>query len=1093
MNNRILLGLLVGLCTLSACNHIDEKIIIDDGKPTDGERCVSAEFKAQCRTEVSYIVCENDVIATKSCGDNQACLNGECKNLADPNGGNQTCTDVGCLCSSASFKNTCDGSISTSCVFGQVMQYDCAVDGLNCVNGECVVPDGKKCDSSFKSKCIGNKFLFCDEAHEAHYQDEVPDTSKYLYLVDCGPNICTTMNDLTSCYRPCSVEGEKSCYSDYYDEAYLTSCQKGKDGLFFALDDTECLACFASAPGSQIERVYYDEGTICAKKHCSDSEEDRCDGNKVVSCQDEYLVEYDCGDHTCVVDDDRALCAEECTAKQLDSHKLTCGIEHSDKVGFFFNSKDFVCRRIGDKYYWMLDDELECEHGCDDTTGGCIKTHPDEGKKCDSYDNKFEARCDGNLRVYCDGEHVSVKDCGDDTCLKYKGRYTCAELCTPEDLAGNGHVCMWETESVSFDCDEAEHGKFVKNFDSNSRIDCQFGCDEKTGECVVVDDREGTPCDPDIDDAVCANDDVVLHCAYVEENDKMMYKYVAESCNSYYGEAKNRVCVQPKGISARCEDACKASDVDNKQSSCHDSYFTSRECINDGNVYYWNDVGMSCEHGCDDATGKCKVIHTDEGKSCDPEVSPRAYCDGDIMLECRYGKSLIATDCSKEPVQEVPWSSENMKGTCGSWMEGDDERVMCMQACTAEDATKNMLECDYDRVIGWECINSGNTYFWKEKNEYCYHGCDEETKACITIHDDEGKVCSGNDKCANDHILLTCDGVYQATDCREIRSECVSDSNGARCSNECTEEEYTAGAKKTICQDDEMLVYYHCVDGYEYVHEWHDFDVNYCAHGCNSETNECITIHKDEGKPCHFEEYYDEEKNEFVDGDAAYCDGKYFLTCVMNEFADPEFGGTWMATQCDSECHPALYGCYESCTTVGETVSCKDGNIVTERCVEDSNLGIKYKTTDTNYCSHGCDSEKLECIKIHAKEGESCSRYEEDDNYFVDKCEDDMYLQCIFDSVVAFDCSGRSCDERIGCYYACSEVNEEVTKCQEIDGKQYSITGYCINYVDEYLDINIKLLDYYDDECPYGCDSSTGKCKPKSGPDVPDYDDWLEQ
>ena len=770
MNKRLLTVLLVGLCTLVACSN-DEKITYVSPLPEDGSACTVADFKNQCRTDTSYMICENDQVVTKNCVSNQVCLGGECKNIAvqlqqscDPasfvpvcsdekhrtfcsedgqsgvelcagelkcsegacveesSGGQADCTDVGCRCDARKYRSSCDNDKRLACDVDVITETDSAAYVLTCYEGECVDVISTECDEKFKDVCIGNRHVYCDDG-EVKSEDCYGDDER-----------CLTINGSAACYSECLDEG-RSYYRCLYDEngtAQKSTCTLTENGLFEVWSDETCFACLNPSDNGGFDAQIWDVAQICLSKECT-AGPDKCEDNHVISCRSGdfskgYELDYDCGDKSCVVYDDDAICADECTAELAGQHQRQC---------LEYGSTDFICTQIGDKYYWIYNDrepEMMCHHGCNEETGECIKIHPDEYKPCslnEESDDYYAPKCDNNVGLACYSDYVSASEC-DGTCLMVDDNPGCYNLCSDEEINHPTYECDGDSGSYFDGCVEIVPGKFVHR---SRYIHCQNGCDETTGQCVKIHEDEGKKCD--VNGLQYCSGDIELSC-----DNGIISAY---ACNPRYsgegspvGAGETYACVEDIADDAKyahCMLACTEADAERIETVCTDSYdggwLEGRRCVKSVDMgyhtmtsedYFWSEAHGECEHGCNEAHNDCLMLHDDEGKRCDPEKDLPRCGNENLLLVCNSDHRWAAEDCRG-------WSY----GTV-SCSESVDGYAKCDMFCTKEDYEKKKVEtfCHEDEVYSYRCMKMGDeNYIWYNFNSTpCTGSCNEVTKTC---------------------------------------------------------------------------------------------------------------------------------------------------------------------------------------------------------------------------------------------------------------------------------------------------------------------------------------------------------------------------
>ncbi|MBO4350428.1 MAG: hypothetical protein J6A01_05715 [Proteobacteria bacterium] len=1049
------------------------------GECKEKEECDPLDYIGICVDETHYTAChENGYVKTFECEENTECLSGTCSP--------KDCTGVGCECDAASFTATCEDDKYVACENGVVTEYNCADDGMVCYQGQCSVVGMVECDAnSFVDKCIGDTLVLCSK----HGYEKLDNADGYvtypdlLFAGNCAfafeerQGICAVVNGIANCYRPCSdkeYEDHASSICGGIDSSVPGGCQESDDHKYiFTIDEN-----------AEIQYCTTDETNICKDGKCikddkvftsCDPSTDKsiCDGNYLYYCYDDdgYLSEPYFTMDACL------LYGAECL--EIDGVS-DCYLPCETEGDFIYSDVDiprgkavrYECTNT-DKGMYYIPKPAEC-YAIFNSEDPSYEDHDylSNGDICvhDKTD-ATEGVCDGNVAKNVDlfeyrnenDDWVSdmfeiAIDCGSKTCGVLDGKAFCAETCTAEDESNKQtkHVCSifndWkelEYRSLSYSCVQVDDKYFWVN---DGGVSCGHGCAEDQ-TCKQIHSAEAMSCS-EVSDSEFKDD------GYQCDNNIFLYCYDG-SVQAY--NCGNQVCAKLEDTRG-CFDTCAESDVGNTTDVCEDDRSSiHRECVqsSDGKSVLLDSL-QYCYHGCDTANGQCIKLHEDEGKECDPDDTYRK-CAGDVILRCEASSNgkfaWFAESCADF---EYSPDAPSKEGTCIV----DGSNPMCALKCSAADMASSKGECKEGYLSGWVCRQSGDTYFWDNSGLFCNHGCNDEGTDCLMIHPDEGKACSedeyGKSKCADADIMLSCYGTYEAESCEAKGAVCVETSDGAECSDVCTQAEAEAETVKVACNV-KYLENYKCMDlgGGDY--HWSEASYLLCEHGCDNEKKSCVTIHADEYQACATKD------SDGYDVPAEpRCDGKIFLSC------DYDYGQEsylYHASQCDAECD-AEVGCYEACTTVGTTTVCEDSEFVKiEKCIESEVNHIKYKTTDVTRCDHGCDTAKNECVKIHAEEGKKCSTYDESPDYYANKCDGKIQLFCYDDEVVAVDCEDNSCHEVLGCYIPCTTAAETVYVCTD---SETSSEAVCY----ENTEYNIKYLSDFDNTyCSGGCDSSTGKCK----------------
>ena len=823
MTKHMVFVLIFAVCGLNACGDKDNNS--EPQLPADGTACDSASFDAICRTDSSYIVCEENQIATKNCDPNWVCVRGECKDLAidkescvpteyqpkciddthrklcSADGkveteictGDLKCTDGYCggkgqsgeKCDPMSYRNSCEGTKRTACDWGTITEYDCADDSMICDEGECK-PVSIACDEkTYKDKCIGNRLYYCRK-EEVDYDI-------------CGWNeYCLNIDNVVDCYRACFNEGEIYYYcghlgwDDEQSFAKKYTCTNTKYGLFWVVTDESCEECYAYQTGAPFEQNG-DKSELCLKTECSGDTE-TCDGNQVSACKHGYELKYDCGNNKCVVYDEEAICAKTCTAAENGKHISSCEVED-----YYYVSNDYVCTQIGENYYWLYDRAVRCEQGCNSENGECIKVHEDEYKPC-SWDSDsaiyYEEKCDKNVYLHCAGDdgYVIADKCSENSvCLTgiddiYDG---CHEECTAAEVGNPEISCIGETESKS-ECTEVAPGKYIYR---NSLTHCVHGCDSTTSQCKKLHPDEFKACDPEITEDTCYNGNI-LSCTSnypYDDGDTIGYVYYVNECPRMYDDDLDdyvpTTCIQDNN-KVSCLSKCSAADVNTSHLTCYYDYIEGKECVKSGDDYYWKSVNKKCLSYCDAHDNQCEKVFQDEGMPCGD-----GYDVGDA--KCIANNRLV---CNQDKVWEFDQNCSESDKVCIE----TDKRATCTIECSVPDDTLSFCELSYNddenelssnylqinKCVFGEMYDDydylGDGYHWEnDTSKRCEHGCDLNTDTCIKLHPDEDKTCSDDPdspdfyetRCDN-NVYLYCNPYYEEVMADKCIQACRTDMHG---------------------------------------------------------------------------------------------------------------------------------------------------------------------------------------------------------------------------------------------------------------------------------------------------------------------------
>ena len=126
----------------------------------------------------------------------------------------------------------------------------------------------------------------------------------------------------------------------------------------------------------------------------------------------------------------------------------------------------------------------------------------------------------------------------------------------------------------------------------------------------------------------------------------------------------------------------------------------------DGNLRYLDGVNELCAHGCDAATGKCKVVKEDEENQPCSVDSYAEHCTGNYAIYClnSNGKTS-AMDCEHMTCLEV----YNSQHTTTPYVDCFDASLKC----TTEGETTTLTDRDTHKDYLAECSKTkdGQLYY----------------------------------------------------------------------------------------------------------------------------------------------------------------------------------------------------------------------------------------------------------------------------------------------------------------------------------------------------------------------------------------------
>lgn len=861
--------------------------------------------------------------------------------------------------------------------------------------------------------CSGNQAVNCIDGYELKFdcgdlQCVVEEELGAICAETCSPEQADTTKHVC-------VFDTKSYY-DFESTSY--TCEKIGDKYYWIYDDTDYCRHGCNDTTNECLKIHPDED-----KPCSMYEEDanyypeRCENNIILSCEGRSVMARDCEGMTCLnIDDYGYNCYELCTAEEIANPRNTCaydGPAPTDSDVVMADSYYTGCEEIEGGKYIKRNSYNHCSRGCNLKTGECEKAHPDEGKPCGPNQQEY---CSDDVLLYCDMGTLRAVSCEDElddsnaTCIQLAdsidlpygvSRTRCALSCSESDIGQPVKVCkgdyLYTLECMS---DGNGHYYFEDEYYSEHPQEytyCDNGCDSTKNECIKLHELEGEICDPNASDSSkCATDEIFLNCTYSETdgsgND--IYRYKAYDCTSVIQDFENASCVEVNTaeykLNPYCRATCTAADIGHPRVSCGGNYLEGWECIEAGGIYYWSRIDEYCTHGCDTSNDTCIKLHEREGELCNPK-EVYSTCIDDYVMFCEEAefnndtnqmnyRYVLEQTCNPDPssseYQPIPEGMpEFERYACVTYTEMDEDyygnifelqHASCLPECKAQDVEHPVITCEDDHSDSWTCVQSGDTYYWDYDAIDCDNGCDPNGPGCLLFSDLEGTDCnypSDSHKCDGKAILI-CenDDKWHILDMCEAPSVCTEfAANSFSCSALCLPEE--AGTKRDICDDDEYMVLNNYVCLYDENlddYRWQN-DTSYtCNHGCNSTTNECITIHDDEYMECSSDEtdssYYPTQ-----------CDNNIYLACEGYDFINDT--SLVMATDCSldglSTCHPQL-GCYIPCDAASDEMKnyCltreqdNTAYIKTGKCVLDNDTQINYVDLISYYgeCLNGCNA-----------------------------------------------------------------------------------------------------------------------------------------
>lgn len=481
----------------------------------------------------------------------------------------------------------------------------------------------------------------------------------------CAPKAtcdCTTGANCTDAERNacgivtfCNCETGQNC-----SDAQLAACKKAQcvytcDGhsLNASCPDSEpySVSCAAGCrDGKCIDMVIEDKGQSCDP----DSYADRCVGNLLAYCtEDTVAAQYCAGDSSCQISktlDGFASCAKTCDTPSEPLNECI----YSEDYGLYYVVQS-VCETADDGQNYRFRKVLDyCYTGCNDDNTGCRfdKENTDctgsEPASC-SADKTYSMYCyhDEDYGNYWTGDLCPE---GSSCVIDGEGNAACTSPCTEQEVGTRKATCSQVPLLYMIDaagekvCTEIADGVYAWIVDETTLDLCPKACDRETGQCVLLDEKEGTKCSDSSADA--CKDDIAVYC-------NVSYQTVmAENCRD---RGENYHCMKIDGT-IECVETCTEKGA--VKSVCEDqneySGVVDYTCTETETGLVWvGKLNHTCTDICDEKGLECKKLFDEEFSSCTAESFPdqcikgsAAWCDNGVVagLDCASERQICIVD-----------------------------------------------------------------------------------------------------------------------------------------------------------------------------------------------------------------------------------------------------------------------------------------------------------------------------------------------------------------------------------------------------------------------------------------------------------------
>ena len=764
--NRTLFSLGVLVAALSVAQGCSDDSVSGGSVHTP----CSVEGETSCNGLGQVLVCTNGVYEAQSCGEQKACLGGQCVET----------------CKTETFSISCDAAGNrVFCDNGFVSSVECA-SGEVCVSGVCKKAStgnlGDPCNDDFVASCDGTDGVkVC--------KDGVITRDPCLAGQTCVGNACVTD---TTCdpgtYSPsCNEKGETQNCVD--GKIVTGTCTTGTCYLGKCEDSAPCSSstftpsCYddktqITCKDSLTENTPCAEGEVCEGGVCQTIAGPCDDGSK--ECTSEHIVR-ECVDgawHAKYCDMGKEVCA---AGQCYDISSAESCVEAEYRA-----SCDGDAQRIcvaGHVAKIECGEKRHCEAGiCYDDIA--------VGDDCDS--ETFVRQCleDGTLAI-CQNGKVTSSSCGNKVC-SVGACVPCTDVDFKPfcDASGMPVICQENGELGTIQCSSEEHcedGACVKNPEPGDECDpatFKQYCDLYSNALLeCLDNGEGktvitlTPCPGD--HAVCSGNKCLAcdpsftgsWCAKEGEHT------VVTKCNAD-GTLQPSICPADRDICF--EDGCAQCDPGKFVAKC------------DGNV------GTTCNEN-----GELVVDPCEAGELCRDGLCTK-NCDDDAQCPDHY--ACISKVCVFQPEctpSSVVSCNEKGNGTRQCVAPGLYKDTAC-----AADQT-----CLNGKCVGTECVGDGSNFCKDNAPAKCVDGYLKPiADACTGLHpsciDGVCQECNAktDTSSCNGNVWYQCtaSNTYDKTPC--LLNETCNATKG--CVSKCGEgfKPSCEGNKRVYCSNEGAIV-----------------------------------------------------------------------------------------------------------------------------------------------------------------------------------------------------------------------------------------------------------------------------------------------
>lgn len=657
---------------------------------------------------------------------------------------------------------------------------------------------------------------------------------------------------------------------------------------------------------------------------------------------------------------------------------------------------------------------------CNPSTGSCDVLEAPEDKPC--HDGNLCTVTDGCTKGVCTGvDVVCTQDdnpCTVSNCVDITG--FCATSATEAGSPCNDSNPCSEQDH----CDDSGLCEGTISTCPTPEAPCQVAlCDGSTGECVVSNSPNGSPC---IDDNPCTSDDFCAAGVCVTGTSpacQTSNPCMAPLCEPTAGDCSE--VPLNDGLPCNDNDACTS-----------DGLCVGGLCVPKETIQCPNDNNPCTDQTCNPITGLCETV---------PIAAP-IPCDDDNA--CTIGDHCENGLCS--PNQEVlcpPSDDGCLVGICipasggCDWVQASDGI-----GCTDDNACTSNEAC-----LAGDCV--GETVVCVSPPNSCAVAFCNAALGCTTKNADDGILCQ-NMPCL---VGSTCaSGVCTGgtpTPCPEPANPC----HEAICSAEegCTT---TALEDETPCDDDNLCtVDTTCQDGQCTGTSILCADDGPCLIGTCVNGVGCITIAAEDGTFC-------------TDDDLCTLNDACISGVCITTSPDPCAGGT----ECQPEtCDPQTGQC--SLNTLAAGTACDDGNPCTDSsiCTDGACLAeslVPCPQPESDCLLSACLPETGQCEVFPAVNGLAC-----DDGSLCTEADHCIEGVCMGGASVA-------CSNPVGCLLStCDPTTGTCEVAQAPDGspcdaeQPCSVGGTCLQNVCEGAAPNLACC-LSDADCDDGTPCSQDTC-----------------